>query len=233
LFLDNNLPAQIGGGDAQVWSAQLRARISNRWSVIAPRLGYLKVNDGASGGSPGGFLSAPIGLKLNLISDWERQRIVSAGTSYFIPGSERALSNFGDGDFHFYLTAGTQVLESGHWLSATGFRIPADNNWGTQLWYWSNQWDHQLGDHWYAVFGVNWFHWLRSSDNNFTGEITSIDIINLPAGDVAGNDVASAIVGTAWKPRRNLEAGFGFEFPMSQRTDILENRLHGSVTVRY
>lgn len=234
LFLDNALPGFAQGGDAQVWAAQLRGRLTDRLSFIAPRLGYIKVNQAANqGGGPEGFLSAPVGLKYNFIRDVDRQFLASAGVTYFIPGSARAFSNFGDGDFHFFLTGGKQFFDYAHWLSATGFRIPDNNNWGTQLWYWSNQLDCEVVDGWYGVFGVNWFHWLRSADNNFTGQITTIDLIDLPAGDVAGNDVVTGVVGLKWKPSSHTELGAAYEFPFTEFADILHSRVYVDFIVRY
>ena len=44
IFLDNSLPNTIGSGDVQVWAGQLRGRVTDRLSVIAPRLAYWQVN---------------------------------------------------------------------------------------------------------------------------------------------------------------------------------------------
>lgn len=232
IFIENSVPSGVGGGDAQVWAAQFRGRLTDRVSVIAPRLSYFQVNQ-AGGGAPQGFLSAPVGLKYNFIRDVDRQLLVSAGITYFIPGSASAISNFGDGDFHFFLTGGKQIFDRGHWLSATGFRIPADSNWGTQFWYWSNQWDYEVVDHWYGLFGVNWFHWMKNAGNNFTGGVAGLDFINLPTNGVAGNNVATGVVGAKWKPNGHLEVGAGFEFPLTDREDILRNRAYADVIFRY
>ncbi len=92
--------------------------------------------------------------------------LVTAGMTYFIKGSGSAFSNFGSGDFHFFLTGGKQIFDYGHWLSATGFRIPGNSNWGTQMWYWSNQWDYEVFDGIYALGGINWFHWMSNAGYN-------------------------------------------------------------------
>ena len=233
IFLDNSLPRTVGGGDAQVWAAQIRFRLSERWSVIAPRIGNLDVRQSDDEGAPHGFMSAPVGIKYNLYRDVERQSLLSGGVTYFIPGSPSAFSNFGDGDFHFFLTGGQEIFDRGHWLSATGFRIPADSNWGTQLWYWSNQWDYEVVDDWYGVFGVNWFHWMRSGGVGIGTTVTAIDLIDIPAAGVAGEDVASCLIGTKWKPTNHVEVGVGFEVPVTERTDILRNRLYADLILRF
>jgi hypothetical protein len=231
IFLDNALPNNIGGGDVQVWAAQFRGRLTDRLSLIAPRVGYLQVNE--PGGAPVGVPSAPVGVKYTFLRDVERQLLVSGGITYFIPES---LSNFGipsDGDFHFFLTGGKEIFGYGHWLSATGFRIPTNINWGTQLWYWSNQWDYEFVDRWYGLAGVNWFHWLRSASTPTGIPITGLDLINVPANGVAGADVVTGLVGVKFKPCPGCEIGTGFEFPLTDREDILKNRVYADFIVRY
>ncbi len=232
IFIDNSLPASIGGGDFQLYAGQIRGRVTERVSIIVPRLGFLNANQ-AGGGAPNGFLAAPVGFKYNFIRDAERQLLVSGGLTYFIKGSGNVFSNFGDGDFHLFLTAGKQIFDRGHWLSATGFRLPANSNWGTQMWYWSNQWDYEVTDGIYGLVGINWYHWMRSSGLNLNGDLTGLDIMNLPAGSAAGNNVVTGVVGARWKPSRHCEVGAGYEFPMTARTDILRNRLYVDVIFRY
>jgi hypothetical protein len=232
IFLDNNLPAGIGSGDLQVWAGQVRGRLTDRVSVIAPRLGYLQVNPSGQG-APVGFMSAPVGVKYNFIRDVDRQFLVSGGITYFIPGSQGAYSSFGNGDYHFFLTGGKQIFDWGHWVSGSGFRIPGDSNFGTQLWYWSNQWDYELPGHIYPLAGVNWFHWMRNAGNNFTNGITGVDLINLPTAGVAGTNVVTGIAGVKWKPSGNFELGAGYEFPLTDRTDILHNRVYADAIFRY
>lgn len=232
IYLENHTPAAIGDAEVSVWAGQFRGRLTDRWSVIAPRLAYLDSNQ-SGGAESTGFMTAPLGLKYNFIRDIESQFLASAGITYFIPSEELAIGNPGDGDMHFFVTAGKRFWGAGHWLSATGFRIPLDSNWGSQLWYWSNQWDYKLPGNIYPLVGLNWFHWMRSAGNNFTGAIGGLDMINLPAGNVAGDNVVTAVAGAKWKPSGHWEFGFGYEFAMTARTDILYDRVYADVILRY
>ena len=63
--------------------------------------------------------------------------------------------------------------------------------------------------------------------------LTGLDLLNLPTGGTAGTNVATAVVGVKWKPSGNIEVGGGFEFPMTDRTDILHNRAYADVVFRY
>lgn len=232
VFIENSLPSQVNGGDFQVYAAQLRGRVTDRVSVIAPRLGVFQVNQ-QGGDTPNGFLSAPVGFKFNFLRDPERQLLASCGLTYFIKGSGDAISNFGDGDYHLFLSGGAQIFERSHWISGTGFRLPGDTNWGTQLWYWSNQWDYEVRDGIYLLSGVNWFHWMRSAGLNSGSNVTGLDIVNLPVNGVAGDNVVTGVAGVKLKPSRHVEIGAGFEFPLTDRTDILKNRLYADLIFRY
>ena len=57
-------------------------------------------------------------------------------------------------------------------------------------------------------------------------------MLDSPRG-VAGTDVVTALVGAKWKRSGNMEVGAGFEFPLTDRADILRNRLYVDVIFRY
>ena len=38
--------------------------------------------------------------------------------------------------------------------AAPAFAFPSNSNFGTQLWYWSNQWDYELPNHIYPLVGA-------------------------------------------------------------------------------
>jgi hypothetical protein len=74
---------------------------------------------------------------------------------------------------------------------------------------------------------------LARAGNNFTNGITAIDLIDLPTGGVAGTDVVTGVAGVKWKPNSHVELGSGFEFPLTERTDILHNRVYADLIFRY
>lgn len=91
----------------------------------------------------------------------------------------------------------------------------------------------EVVDHWYGLFGVNWFHFARSATDGVNSPSTGLDLVNVPISGVAGEDVATVVAGIAWKPTPQLELASGFEFPVSQRTDTLQNRVYMGITLRY
>ena len=175
-----------------------------------------------SGGGARGIHVRAGGLQVQLHSRRRPTILVSGGMTYFVPGSQGGVANFGSGDYHFFLTAGKEIFGSGHWLSATGFRIPADPSFGTQLWYWSNQWDYRVSGNWYALTGINWYHFMTDSKLNFPAPVTGLDLLNLPVTGVAGTNVTTCVVGTKWKPKRAPRAWRRF------RVSALESHRYSS-----
>lgn len=231
IFLYNRLPNSVGPGGVVVWAEQIRGRLTERLSLIAPRIGNMDIQ---TQGDSSGFMSAPVGFKYNLIRDPQSQFLVSTGMTYFIPGSNRVYQGYDGGDFHLFLTGGKQ-WGNAHWISGSGFRLPSDHNYGNQMWYWSNQWDYRLPGNIYPLIGLNWFHFMRSTSNTGGGapSFSGLDLVNLPFGNVAGQNVVTCPIGARWKPTGNFEFGAGWEFPVTARHDILGNRTYVDVIFRY
>ena len=83
------------------------------------------------------------------------------------------------------------------------------------------------------MLGVNWFHWMSSSGVGGGSPVTGLDLINIPNANVAGTNVVSGVVGFRWKATDRLTVGSGYEFPLTSRKDILQDRLYVDAIFRY
>lgn len=233
LFLHHNLPAGLGGNSVQAYVAQIRLALSDRLSFIATKDGLVYTQ------SPvldSGFLDLNAGFKYNLYRDPVAGRILSGGITYEMPvGSERSLQGLGDGDFNFFVTGGTRLMGSrrAHWLSASGLRQPLDENAGNRVAYWSNHFNYQLGTRipTYVFTEFNWWHYL--SNGGGAVNVEGGDIFNLGAPAVRGNDLVTQAVGVRMKLRRNVEAGSAFEFPLTEREGLMQDRITMDLIIRY
>ncbi len=231
IFLNHNLPAALGGNSVQVYAAQLRARLTDRLSLIATKDGLIYSQ------SPliePGLADLAAGLKYNLYRDVEAGRLLSVGATYEIPmGANKSLQGNGNGEFHFFVTSGTRIGERAHWLSASGIREPADTNLENRVWYWSNHFDYQLADRpLYAFTEFNWYNW-QSSGTAFPLPVEGGDLFNLGSTGVTGNDIVTQAVGMKAKPRSNVEAGIAYEFPLTERRGVLDDRLTADLIFRF
>lgn len=231
IFLNHHIPQSIGGNDAQLYAAQVRAALTENLSLVAAKDGFIVSQNPVI---DDGFADLALGLKYNLYKDPEAQQIVSAGFSYSIPvGSTQALQGRTDGEFHLYLTGGTQIFEDFHWISATGFRLPADTPSGNQMWYWSNHIDWQvMGSKWYVFTEANWYHYMSSGDA-LGLPLGGLDLFNLGGLDMAGRNIVTGAYGLKYKPVRNIEIGAAYEIPYTTDRDVLQNRWTFDLIFRY
>jgi hypothetical protein len=232
VFINHNVPAAAGGGDIQLYAMQIRARLTDRLSLVAGKDGYI-VSDNPL--IDDGWADVDVGLKYALYRDAASQRLLSVGAAYDMPvGTPRALQAGGDGAFHLYTTGGAQILDHGHWLSALGGIIPADQDANSSFLYWSNHFDYQVRRGWYALMEFNWYHWAVDGDNRLglTG-VEGGDLFNFGSAGVAGNDIVTGAFGVKYKPNRLTELGIAWENPLTDRRDVLEDRLTIDAIFRY
>jgi len=241
IFVEHSVPRSnpvLQGGDVRVWALQIRAALTERLSIVAAKDGWIDIN------SPGvnhrdGFADLGAGLKYNLIRDPQAQFVLSAGVGYDIPlGQDEVFQGNGDGDWHFYLSGGKQLADDLYWISGSGFLIPNNHNKGSQMWYWSNSFAYQFlpgarnGTGWYAMWEINWFHWMRSG-NAYNINFEGTDLINFGSSNVAGNDIVTMFWGPKWKPTPWQEIGAGVEIPVTERRDLYRNRVYAHWILRF
>jgi hypothetical protein len=231
IYLNHNVPAAAGGGDVQLIAVQLRAALTDRLSIVASKDGYvISSNDLIDDG----WADVAAGLKYNLFADPMTQRILSTGFHYEMPvGTPRTFQGNGDGEFHLYLTGGAEVLEYGHWLSASGFRLPSDPNAESSMWYWSNHLDYEVAPGWYALTEVNWFNWIGAGTNVALAGVEGGDLFNFGSVGVAGNDIVTQAVGIKYKRNSHRELGAAYEFPLTDRKDVIDGRFTLDWIFRY
>ncbi len=231
LFIQQKVPLAAGGNSVQLYAMQAQIALSDRLSIVADKDGYIVSQNPLI---DDGFADVAAGLKYNFYADPERQRLASVGVSYEMPvGSTRSLQGNGSGEFHLYLTGAAQLGCDWHWVSGTGFRLPADTSDESQVWYWSNHLDRQLTDRVYAFGEVNWYHWMRSGRQTALAGVEGGDLFNFGSTGVAGNDIVTGAFGLKLKPSRCMELGIAWEVPLTNRRDILDNRLTVDCILRY
>ncbi|HUY87468.1 MAG TPA: hypothetical protein VMV10_01910 [Pirellulales bacterium] len=206
--------------------------MTKRLSIIATKDGYIFA--GSDAPPIDGWANVNAGLKYNLYADPVRQRLLSVGTRYEMPvGSPHALQANKGGQFDLFMTGGTRVGAYSHFLSATGFRLPADRNTQNQQFYWSAHVDRRLPNRpLYGLLECNWYHWMTSGTGGLPG-VGGLDLYNLGSRAVAGTNIVTAAIGVKYKPTALSEIGLAWEAPISTRHDIIDNRFTADLILRY
>ncbi len=233
IFINHKIPALLGAplGSIQVYAMQARVRLSQNLSLIATKDGFIDSNSTLL---QDGWGDISAGLKYSLYRNSQTGRLLSAGARFEVPtGSRQALQGNGDGVLDLFLTGGMRIGNGAHVLSATGFVLPMDSQAENQIFYWSNHVDKRIGgSNFYAFSELNWYNYMKSG-SNFPLPVEGGDLINLGAPGIAGNNIVTNAYGLKYKPTRNLEAGVAWEFPLTERRGILDNRLTADLILRY
>ena len=235
LFIHNNIPGDhpLGPGDFQAYAMQVRVALTERLTLIADKDGYAVIHPGG-GGAQDGWLNLGIGLKYVFIRDVERQFLVSGGIM-FEPqtGEAEVFQSHGDGIFSFFLTSGKELGGCNHLLGTIGYQVPVNSNQNSSSYFASIHLDRQIG-RFYPLVELNWLHWVAGGDRGLPPILGEGDgLLNLGTSGVAGNDLVTFAVGGKFKLSPHAELGAAWEFPISNRRDLLDNRLTVELILRY
>lgn len=243
IFVNHWVPGRIGtggavtaGGTVQLYAMQIRARLTDNLSLIAVKDGFIVDNTGGTLNTVigDGWADVTAGLKYNLLRDNCEGKLLSAGFTYEIPmGSQKALQDIGDGEFHLFLTGGQRFLNGdAHLLSSIGYRLPVDSDTQSTSIHWSNHLDFRVTDNAYLFTELAWWHFVDDAGRGLPG-IAGQDLFNLTSTGVEGQSIVTQSVGLKLKPTSNTEVGIAYEFPLSDFEDIISSRLMVDLIYRY
>lgn len=235
IFINHKLPyfnaIQTPGGRLQLYAMQIRARLTENLSLIATKDGYVVSQ------SPlldDGWADLSAGLKYSLYRNASTGSLLSIGGRFEMPtGMDRTLQGNGDGVFDFFLSGGTRLGRSAHYLTGAGFILPVDSQDENQMFYWSQHLDKRIADtRMYLFTELNWYNYMKSA-SAFPLPVQGGDLFNLGSPDIAGTNIVTDAIGAKFKPNGNCEIGFAWEFPLTATRGILDNRITADLILRY
>jgi hypothetical protein len=236
LFVGDWIPSDhpFGGGDFQVYGLQVRLAVTDRLSIIADKDGYATIHPGR-GADRTGWLDIAIGLKYALIRDVENQFLLVGGFQYEPPtGESKVFQNQGDGLFTGFLTIGKGFCNGIHVIGNTGYQFPVDKSQNSSFIYNQVHLDKQMFGWIYPLVEANWFHYTEGGNHGFPPALGEGDgLINLGTSGVAGNDLVTIAVGVKAIVNKHLDVGVAYETPVSNRRDLLDNRILAEMIFRY
>ncbi|AMV28166.1 hypothetical protein VT84_27415 [Gemmata sp. SH-PL17] len=235
LFINNNIPAShpLGGGNIQVYALQTNLAVTERLSIIAEKDGLAHF---ATRNAPSqtGFLNLAAGLKYTFYRNVETQTLAAAGFLYEIPSGEaKVLQNHGAGSFAPFVSFGQEFAQKWHYLQTTGYYFPVNNAQGSSFLYNSFHVDRQVLGWLYPLAELNWF-WYTSGGKRLPTAIGEGDgLLNLGTRGQAGAHLVTAAFGAKAVLSKNYSIGAVFEVPLSNRHDVLNQRLTVELIARY
>ncbi|WP_298859991.1 hypothetical protein [uncultured Gimesia sp.] len=229
-MIDSQTPV-LGAGDLQVYALQIGIALNERLSVIAVSDGYNTLQTRGVGNSRG-WADLGVGLKYVLIRDVENQFLLSGGLLYETTnGSARVFQGNGDGLWTPYLSVGKQI-GSGHLIASAGYHLPGDTAEESQSIYYSVHYDHPVTDKLSAIAELNGIVYTKSGQA-LPLNIEGGDWINLGSSSVAGNNVVTTAFGANYRLNDCLSVAGVWEFPISNRKDLLDSRTTVTFTLQF
>lgn len=234
LFINNNVP---GGhpldGNVQVYALQTNLAVTERLSIIADKDGIAHISP-RNGASATGFLNIAAGLKYTFYRDVENQTLAAAGFMYEVPSGEaKVQQNQGSGSFAGFLALGKEFGDKWHYLQTTGYYFPLRSSQGSSFLYNSFHIDKQLFGWFYPLAELNWF-WYTSGGRRLPPAFGEGDgLLNLGTRGQSGAHLVTAAFGAKAVLTKNYTLGVVFEVPLTNRNDIINQRLTVELIGRY
>jgi len=229
-MIDSQTPV-LGAGDVQVYALQLGIALNERLSIIAVKDGYNTLQSRGIGNATG-WSDIGLGLKYVMIRDVENQFLLSGGLIYETTnGSTRVFQGNGDGVWTPYVSIGKQI-GNGHVIASSGFHLPGNTAEESTSIYYSVHYDHPITDKLSAVAELNGIVYTKSGQA-LPLNIEGGDWMNLGSSNVAGNNVVTTAFGANYRLNDCLSVAGVWEFPISNRKDLLDSRTTVTLTLQF
>jgi hypothetical protein len=255
LFLQHSFPGTLNtivgpvrvGGDAQLYALQIEIALSDRISINAIKDGYVSASPDATLSSQEGFANLAAGIKYAWLLEPEQGLASNVQLIFEAPtGNSDVFQGEGDGVF---IPSASVMKMWNRWqfVDQIGFKLPVDGNAESTSMFNSFHASYQLFDWLFPTFEANWWRVLDAGNGqpNFAAQaggavpaITTFegnDLFNFGAVNAEQNrDLVTLGVGFRARLQENLDVGFGFEFPVSNKNDsLIENRFVLDAVIRF
>jgi hypothetical protein len=241
------------GGSAWVVAVQARIAITDRLAFIATKDGVASIqpDNQSELEQETGMLDIAAGLKYELIRIPEHDFILTPSFRLELPtGQDRVWSGHGDGTAIPAVSLGWGLGDV-HLLGSFGARLPFAAHQQSSSLFYNAQLDYALWRWLTPFFSVNGTHWTRSGNGNLDVDTESFgtvplstaqdvlfgagitdrrrwegaDVLNLGSEGVAGNNLVTVAFGGRVPINRHLSLGAAYEFPVTHREDIFDQRV--------
>lgn len=243
IFFYQSIPSSnwiYRGGNAEFFGLQARLALTENWSVVINKLGWVSINPGGDSLAPSetGFSEFWIGPKWTFLRDADCGRAVATGVTFQIPtGDPKVFQDTGKLSVMPYITAaqnfGRTSYGSFNVMDTAGYNFRTDN---TRSEYFVNSahldFDvlnlHRI----FPLVELNWFYYTRSGKANaFAFE--GADLVNYGSTDVNGRNNLNLATGLRYKFSEHFQAGAAVEFPLVGTRDINAFRMTFDLVFRF
>ena len=212
---------------------QVTVALSERWALLAQKDGFISLQaDGLPNAE--GWADLATGFKYVFVRDPCNQFLFSGGILYeWSQGSSEVFQGNGSGVWNFFLTTG-KGFDRSHFVGTVGWHLPNDGGHETESMFYSLHLDYMLNDNLYALWELNGIHYVDAGRRTPAAfNLEGGDLINLGTIGVAGNHMVTTAFGLNWRVNCALSIAAAYEFPISNRKDLMDNRTTINARLEY
>jgi hypothetical protein len=238
IFIFQGVPGNIGGNIFD-FSLQGRLAITDRFSIVVNKLGYIDATGGNGNFHGGAFSELWLGPKYTFLRSESTNTVAAVGLTFEIPvGGSSVAQNTGNLSLDPYVSLAQRIYKFGNYgtlngMGTLGYSFSTDNQ-RSDHFYTSLHLDFDVGNlhRIYPLIEMNWFHYTKNGDSrpfNFEGK----DLINFGSEFVSGHNDLSLAAGARFKINQYWQIGVAGDFPVSGNKDLMNYRILFDMIFRY
>lgn len=219
-----------GGGDVNIYALQARAKITDDFSLIATKDGFVDLNPKGVVPDDSGLANIALGGKYSFYRD--DTSILTGGLRYEFPtGKEGVLQGKGNGLINPFMSAGATFCGL-NLVAGSGLRIRTDED-DSNMWDLDLHADYKIGN-FYPTVELGMVKSINSG-NRLPIADEGQDFFNLGASGSAGKTILTASVGARYRITDDIDAGVAYQFPLDrgEGTKIIDWRLTADMIFRF
>jgi hypothetical protein len=233
------VPGSTGGGNIFDFSLQGRLAITDRFSIVVNKLGYIDATGGGNDFHGGAFSELWLGPKYTFLRNECTNTVAAVGLTFELPvGGQNMSQNTGSLSLDPYVSLAQRVYNfktvgTLNAMGTLGYSFRTDNE-RSEHFYTSLHLDLDVGNihKFYPLIEMNYFHYSRNGNQepfNFEGK----DLINFGSEFVAGHNDLSLAAGMRYKINDLWQLGVAADFPVTGTKDLMNYRILFDVIFRY
>lgn len=226
------------GGRALLFNFQGRLALTERWSLVIHRLGFInqQISDPPTGlpASPveGGtsIMNIQIGPKFTFWRDVQTGTVAAIGANFDIPLGSTKTFQGGGGAITPYIT-GAQRLGDFNFMAASGYRFGFSRN-DADFLFVSGHLDYNFANKFYPLVEVNWYRYT-SSGTRYVSDFDGGDMYSTGANGMKGSNLLTVALGARYKFSEAFQVGAAYEIPVVGRDQFFRWRMTFDLIFRY
>ena len=228
-----NFPSDsvFAGGGFNLYALQARVAVTERLALIATKDGYIDLDPDALPDESG---TADIagGIKYAAYIDDEQGIIITPGLIIETKsGDTDVFQGNGDGLIRPFVSAGWDLGPT-KVLGEFAYNQPLDDDAEATSIDYHLHVSHEVHKDLFPMVEINGITYT-SNGTAFPANFEGGDLINLGATNVAGNTVITGALGAAYRIGDRWQAGIVYEWPLTSREDLLDDRIWASLLWRF